>query len=177
MSEVVSSLCWALSFQKRKVSPNQRWITISNAWSLLTLRSSGAAESKEINDNTVINQNIRVTVPAIVTEVVDQREALKGQDQNQSRTSNSRSRGGGSRVELPHLFMLAAAPTQEGENEDSDTSDPEDDSDDNVAEQVDAEWAEQCAPGVFVTLMILRDGTKDIQRVHFRYYFNILFPK
>ncbi|MFS7927938.1 putative protein kinase RLK-Pelle-CrRLK1L-1 family [Helianthus anomalus] len=166
MSEVVSSLCWALSFQKRKVSPNQRWIISSNVWSLLTLRSSGAAESKGINDNTVINENI-------VTEVVDQREALKGQGQNQSRTSNSRSRGGCSRVELPHLFMLqAAVPTQEGENEDSDTSNPEDDSDDNVADQVDAEWVEQCELGVYVTLMVLRDGTKDIRRVRFRYYFN-----
>ncbi|KAF5774468.1 putative protein kinase RLK-Pelle-CrRLK1L-1 family [Helianthus annuus] len=167
MTEVVGSLDRALSFQERKASLTKGWITINNVWSLLTLRSSGAAESKEISDNTVINENIRVKVPAIVTEVVDQREALKGQDQNQSRSSNSRSGGGGSRVELPHVFMLAAVPTQEGENEVSDTSNPEYDGDDNVADKGDAEWVEQYAPGVYVTLKVLRDGTKYIQRVRF----------
>lgn len=35
--------------------------------------------------------------------------------------------------------------------------------------QVEAEWIEQCEPGVYITLVALRDGTRDLKRVRFRY--------
>lgn len=35
--------------------------------------------------------------------------------------------------------------------------------------QVDAEWIEQYEPGVYITLVALRDGTRDLKRVRFRY--------
>lgn len=34
--------------------------------------------------------------------------------------------------------------------------------------QVEAEWIEQYEPGVYITLMALRDGTRDLKRVRFR---------
>jgi hypothetical protein len=36
--------------------------------------------------------------------------------------------------------------------------------------QVEAEWIEQYEPGVFITLVALRDGTRDLKRVRFRYF-------
>lgn len=35
--------------------------------------------------------------------------------------------------------------------------------------QVEAEWNEQYEPGVYITLVALRDGTRDLKRVRFRY--------
>lgn len=35
--------------------------------------------------------------------------------------------------------------------------------------QVEAEWIEQYEPGVYITLTALRDGTRDLKRVRFRY--------
>lgn len=35
--------------------------------------------------------------------------------------------------------------------------------------QVEAEWIEQYEPGVYITLVALRDGTRDLKRVRFRY--------
>lgn len=37
--------------------------------------------------------------------------------------------------------------------------------------QVEAEWIEQYEPGVYITLVALRDGTRDLKRVRFRYSF------
>ena len=34
--------------------------------------------------------------------------------------------------------------------------------------QIEAEWIEQYEPGVFITLVALRDGTRDLKRVRFR---------
>ena len=36
---------------------------------------------------------------------------------------------------------------------------------------VEAEWIEQYEPGVYITLVSLRDGTRDLKRVRFRYFF------
>ncbi|KAL6005501.1 PH, RCC1 and FYVE domain-containing protein 1 [Asimina triloba] len=36
-----------------------------------------------------------------------------------------------------------------------------------VANQVEAEWSEQYEPGVYITLVALRDGTRDLKRVRF----------
>lgn len=35
--------------------------------------------------------------------------------------------------------------------------------------QVEAEWIEQYEPGVYITLVALQDGTRDLKRVRFRY--------
>ena len=35
--------------------------------------------------------------------------------------------------------------------------------------QVEAEWIEQYEPGVYITLVALRDGARDLKRVRFRY--------
>jgi hypothetical protein len=40
--------------------------------------------------------------------------------------------------------------------------------------QVEAEWIEQYEPGVYITLGALRDGTRDLKRVRFR-YLSLLF--
>jgi len=42
--------------------------------------------------------------------------------------------------------------------------------------QVEAEWIEQYEPGVYITLVALRDGTRDLKRVRFRYLqlFNVV---
>lgn len=37
------------------------------------------------------------------------------------------------------------------------------------ANQTEAEWIEQYEPGVYITLVALRDGTRDLKRVRFRY--------
>jgi len=36
------------------------------------------------------------------------------------------------------------------------------------ASQVEAEWIEQYEPGVYITLLALGDGTRDLKRVRFR---------
>ncbi|KAF6154883.1 hypothetical protein GIB67_018320 [Kingdonia uniflora] len=54
-------------------------------------------------------------------------------------------------------------PSQNGENSTKSTI-SELASDSN---QVDAEWIEQYEPGVYITLMALRDGTRDLKRVRF----------
>ena len=36
--------------------------------------------------------------------------------------------------------------------------------------QVEAEWIEQYEPGVYITLVALRDGARDLKRVRFRYW-------
>lgn len=41
--------------------------------------------------------------------------------------------------------------------------------------QIEAEWIEQYEPGVYITLMALRDGTRDLKRVRFRYFYEELF--
>ena len=41
--------------------------------------------------------------------------------------------------------------------------------------QVEAEWIEQYKPGVYITLVALRDGTRDLKRVRFRFIFYVLF--
>lgn len=38
-----------------------------------------------------------------------------------------------------------------------------------VTNQVEAEWIEQYEPGVYITLVALWDGTRDLKRVRFRY--------
>lgn len=38
-----------------------------------------------------------------------------------------------------------------------------------ISNQVEAEWIEQYEPGVYITLVALRDGTRDLKRVRFRY--------
>lgn len=43
------------------------------------------------------------------------------------------------------------------------------------ASQVEAEWIEQYEPGVYITLVALRDGTRDLKRVRFRYVTYHLF--
>lgn len=43
------------------------------------------------------------------------------------------------------------------------------------ANQVEAEWIEQYEPGVYITLVALRDGTRDLKRVRFRYEAITLF--
>lgn len=37
-----------------------------------------------------------------------------------------------------------------------------------ISNQNDAEWIEQYEPGVYITLMALQDGTRDLKRVRFR---------
>lgn len=48
----------------------------------------------------------------------------------------------------------------------------------NQQQQVEAEWIEQYEPGVYITLVALRDGTRDLKRVRFRYaiLFLIKYP-
>ncbi|RVW85032.1 PH, RCC1 and FYVE domains-containing protein 1 [Vitis vinifera] len=41
--------------------------------------------------------------------------------------------------------------------------------------QVEAEWIEQYEPGVYITLVALRDGTRDLKRVRFRYLTKLPF--
>lgn len=43
------------------------------------------------------------------------------------------------------------------------------------ASQIEAEWIEQYEPGVYITLVALRDGTRDLKRVRFRYFAHRLF--
>lgn len=40
---------------------------------------------------------------------------------------------------------------------------------------VEAEWIEQYEPGVYITLVALRDGTRDLKRVRFRYALVMFF--
>lgn len=41
----------------------------------------------------------------------------------------------------------------------------------NTTNQVEAEWIEQYEPGVYITLVALHDGTRDLRRVRFRLTF------
>lgn len=43
----------------------------------------------------------------------------------------------------------------------------------NVSE-MDSEWVEEDEPGVYITIRLLTDGTKELRRVRFRYHNNIL---
>ncbi|KVH99541.1 Brevis radix-like domain-containing protein, partial [Cynara cardunculus var. scolymus] len=44
---------------------------------------------------------------------------------------------------------------------------PSSSSSSNATDQVEAEWIEQYEPGVYITLVALRDGTRDLKRVRF----------
>jgi len=39
----------------------------------------------------------------------------------------------------------------------------------SAANQIESEWIEQYEPGVYITLMALHDGTRELKRVRFRY--------
>jgi len=39
----------------------------------------------------------------------------------------------------------------------------------SAANQIESEWIEQYEPGVYITLMALHDGTRELKRVWFRY--------
>ncbi|KAK9072183.1 hypothetical protein SSX86_008615 [Deinandra increscens subsp. villosa] len=86
--------------------------------------------------------------------------------------SDSRSLNGvgGSGVELGNEYLSDRVPSQEEENSESRTRNPASYSSDNTynaPDQVEAEWIEQYEPGVYLTLVALRDGIRDLKRVRF----------
>ncbi|GFY85614.1 regulator of chromosome condensation (RCC1) family with FYVE zinc finger domain-containing protein [Actinidia rufa] len=77
--------------------------------------------------------------------------------------------------EMPRLsngsvaVNLSEAPdrTESGPNQDGDSTRSRNSSLAGDPNQVEAEWIEQYEPGVYITLVALRDGTRDLKRVRF----------
>ena len=65
---------------------------------------------------------------------------------------------------------LSEAPdcTESGPTQDGDSTRSRNSSLAGDPNQVEAEWIEQYEPGVYITLVALRDGTRDLKRVRFR---------
>lgn len=101
--------------------------------------------------------------------------------------SDARSLNGttGAVVEMGNKYLPDhAPPSQEAENNGFKSRNPASNSNNNnhhnnnnnnnntynATDQVEAEWIEQYEPGVYITLVALRDGTRDLKRVRFRYF-------
>lgn len=108
------------------------------------------------------------------------KESIRGSNENDSdaRSVNGSVAG----VDLGNKYMSDNASSHEGENNGFKTRNPASNSGNNTynaPDQVEAEWIEQYEPGVYITLVALRDGTRDLKRVRFRYYYfsNIIFTQ
>ncbi|KAI3672869.1 hypothetical protein L6452_38969 [Arctium lappa] len=66
----------------------------------------------------------------------------------------------GTAVEMGNKYL-------EGENNEFKPKNPVVSNSSNATDQVEAEWIEQYEPGVYITLVALRDGTRDLKRVRF----------
>lgn len=79
---------------------------------------------------------------------------------------------GGAGVDMGNKYMSDHVASQEAQNNGFKPRSPTSNSNNtyNAPDQVEAEWIEQYEPGVYITLVALRDGTRDLKRVRFRYY-------
>ncbi|XP_075479100.1 PH, RCC1 and FYVE domains-containing protein 1-like [Primulina tabacum] len=83
--------------------------------------------------------------------------------------SNIRIPNGGGSVQANRSSVSEGADTKEsGPNPDSENGSRSGNSDVlGSASQIEAEWIEQYEPGVYITLVAFRDGTRDLKRVRF----------
>ncbi|KAI3686075.1 hypothetical protein L1987_79745 [Smallanthus sonchifolius] len=84
--------------------------------------------------------------------------------------SDARSVNGSAGVDLGNKYLSDNAASEEGGNNGFKTRNPALNSGNNTynaPDQVEAEWIEQYEPGVYITLVALRDGTRDLKRVRF----------
>jgi len=102
------------------------------------------------------------------------KESIRVSNENDS---DARSvNGSASGVDLGNKYLSDNASSHEGENNGLKTRNPASNSGNstyNAPDQVEAEWIEQYEPGVYITLVALRDGTRDLKRVRFRYYYYV----
>lgn len=79
-------------------------------------------------------------------------------------------------LEMGNKYLSDNASSLEGENNGFKPRIPTSNSNNTYSapDQVEAEWIEQYEPGVYITLVALRDGTRDLKRVRFRYCFLVL---
>lgn len=94
--------------------------------------------------------------------------------------SDARSINGsvGAGVALGSKYLSDLGTSQEGENNGFKPRSPASNSNNNnntyttytAPDQVEAERIEQYEPGVYITFVALRDGTRDLKRVRFRYF-------
>ncbi|KAJ0751488.1 putative brevis radix (BRX) domain-containing protein [Helianthus annuus] len=97
------------------------------------------------------------------------KESIHVSNENHS-YSDARSLNGSAGVDLGNKYSSDNAASQ-GENNGVQTRNPASNSGNNTynaPDQVEAEWIEQYEPGVYITLVALRDGTRDLKRVRFR---------
>lgn len=81
------------------------------------------------------------------------------------RLPNGGNLAGGSSVSEAFHGSKESGPFQDGENVMRSKNSPQA----GNGNQVEAEWIEQYEQGVYITLVALRDGTRDLKRVRFRY--------
>nr|GEU31313.1 protein ALP1-like [Tanacetum cinerariifolium] len=76
----------------------------------------------------------------------------------------------GAGVDVGNKYMSDCVASQEAQNNGFKPRSPTSNSGNtyNAPDQVEAEWIEQYEPGVYITLVALRDGTRDLKRVRFR---------
>ncbi|KAD5507568.1 hypothetical protein E3N88_15271 [Mikania micrantha] len=102
------------------------------------------------------------------TETMELRKISDGNDgYSDSRSLNG---GEGSGVDLGNKYLSDHVFAQERANNEFNSRKPASYNGDhtiNAPDQVEAEWNEQYEPGVYLTLVSLRDGTRDLKKVRF----------
>ncbi|KAL8243261.1 hypothetical protein R6Q59_009519 [Mikania micrantha] len=101
--------------------------------------------------------------------LTETKESIRVSNENDD-YSDTRSFNGSARVDLGNKYLLDNVASREGENNGFKTRNPASNSGGNTynaPDQVEAEWIEQYEPGVYITLVALRDGTRDLKRVRF----------
>ncbi|KAK9080767.1 hypothetical protein SSX86_000525 [Deinandra increscens subsp. villosa] len=103
------------------------------------------------------------------TGFTETKESIQVSNENDC-YSDTRSLNGSARVDLGNKYPPDNVASQEGENNGFRTRNPTSTSGNNTynaPDQVEAEWIEQYEPGVYITLVALHDGTRDLKRVRF----------
>ncbi|KAF5807639.1 putative regulator of chromosome condensation 1/beta-lactamase-inhibitor protein II [Helianthus annuus] len=109
------------------------------------------------------------STPGPTETFTETKESIHVSNENHS-YSDARSLNGSAGVDLGNKYSSDNAASQ-GENNGVQTRNPASNSGNNTynaPDQVEAEWIEQYEPGVYITLVALRDGTRDLKRVRFR---------
>ncbi|XP_076898933.1 PH, RCC1 and FYVE domains-containing protein 1-like [Bidens hawaiensis] len=140
------------------------------------LDSISIIQNPDTNGDNLSKPNLPIS-PLDTSSTLDPTETFAGftEPNESTRVSNendnysdARSLNGSAGVDMGNKYLLGS---QEGDNNGFKTRSPALNSGNNntynAPDQVEAEWIEQYEPGVYITLVALRDGTRDLKRVRF----------
>lgn len=146
---------------------NSRTDQISNSYLVSHPRiDSATSKGRQMPSEVLSGDDVRSNESNSQAEGIGLSTANRTNDGSSMRIPN----GGGS-VQANRSSVSEGVITKEsGPNPDGENGSRSGNSDVLVsASQIEAEWIEQYEPGVYITLVAFRDGTRDLKRVRFRY--------